>query len=216
MKHPGLGVSETQADRAYTTILNRLLFLDYQPGELLNEVQMCEELGIGRTPVREALKRLEGDGLVSFYPRRGTFATHVDITELTALYEYRAELEPIAARMAARNMTPETRAEFEGLLAELNDVEGKTKRDLLELDARVHAAIFRGSGNPYIERDLIRIDNLATRIWCVVLGRIPEIEDHVTEHVDIINALLAPDEKLASDLVLEHVHEFEATVRRYL
>lgn len=216
MKHPGLGVSETQADRAYKTILNRLLFLDYQPGELLNEVQMCEELGIGRTPVREALKRLEGDGLVSFYPRRGTFATHVDITELTALYEYRAELEPIAARMAARNMTPETRAEFEGLLAELNDVEGKTKRDLLELDARVHAAIFRGSGNPYIERDLIRIDNLATRIWCVVLGRIPEIEDHVTEHVDIINALLAQDEKLASDLVLEHVHEFEATVRRYL
>lgn len=216
MIYPASRGIETQADRAYSILLNRLVFLDYAPGELLSEVHMCEELEIGRTPVREALKRLEGDGLVAFYPRRGTFATHVDITELTALYEYRAELEPIAARFAATKMDAGTRSEFEDILRALEHVEGKSNRELLELDTRVHLAIFHGSGNRYLESDLVRINNLATRIWCVVLKRMPDIDHHVVEHREIINALLGGDGERAAALVLEHVHAFETAVRRVL
>lgn len=208
--------SGTQADRAYSILLHRLLFLDYAPGELLDEGEMCEELGIGRTPVREALKRLEGEGLVEFYRRRGIFATHVDITALSALYEYRAYLEPIAARMAAEKLNPRTAAVFKELRERLGHADEMTKRELLVLDADVHAAIFRACGNQYLEHDLFRIDNLATRIWCMVLERASQVEAHVTEHIAIIDALLAQDADKAAELVLEHVNEFEASVRQLL
>lgn len=206
----------THAERAYKVLLNRILFLDLAPGELINEHKLCKELSFGRTPIREALKRLEGEDLVAFYPRRGTFVTHVDITELSSLYEYRAELEPIAVKLAAKNLDEETEESFRYLLGELAKVEGRTERELLELDTLVHAAIFRASGNRYIEHDLIRIDNLATRIWCVVLGKIPNIQDHVTEHVEIIETLLSRDGDHAASLVRDHVHEFEAIVRKFL
>ncbi len=208
--------AHTQADRAYEVLLRRLILLDYAPGELLNESQMCEELGLGRTPIREALKRLEGDGLVAFYPRRGTFATHVDITELTALYEYRTHLEPVAARLAAQNLDAESRAQFEGLLQELLNADSLSPRELLELDARVHSAVFHATGNPYLERDLVRIDNLATRIWSMVSERIPDMGDHVREHIEIVECVLAGDGERAAMLAQAHSSEFEETVRRAL
>ena len=77
--------------------------LEIAPGDPLNEGQLAAELGFGRTPLREALKRLETDHLVVSYPRRGTFATIVDITELAAISEVRQLLEPLAARKAALN-----------------------------------------------------------------------------------------------------------------
>uniref|UniRef100_UPI0015F0CBDF GntR family transcriptional regulator n=1 Tax=Pseudonocardia pini TaxID=2758030 RepID=UPI0015F0CBDF len=91
------------ADRAYAAIRDRLVMLEIRPGDPLNDDRLAAELGTGRTPVREALKRLEGDRLVVAYPRRGTFATAVDITDLSHLSEVRLALEPLAARSAARD-----------------------------------------------------------------------------------------------------------------
>src|SRR5690349_5503955 len=89
--------------------------LEIRPGDPLNDDRLAAELGTGRTPVREALKRLEGDRLVVAYPRRGTFATAVDITDLANLSEVRLNLEPLAARSAARNAGSVDRAELSRL-----------------------------------------------------------------------------------------------------
>src|SRR5919112_5543121 len=89
------------ADKAYVAIRDQLIMLDIRPNEPIDDDGLAESLGVGRTPVREALKRLEGDRLVMSYPRRGTFATAVDITELAHLSEVREQLEPLAARSAA-------------------------------------------------------------------------------------------------------------------
>jgi hypothetical protein len=89
------------ADRAYLAIRDQLIMLDIQPGEPIDDDQLAKSLGVGRTPVREALKRLEGDRLVVSYPRRGTFATGMDIADLAHVSEIRVQLEPLAARRAA-------------------------------------------------------------------------------------------------------------------
>src|SRR4051812_27552518 len=107
--HSGLSLAE----QAYRTLRDRLIMLDIAPGDPLNEAQLAAELVFGRTPLREALKRLETDHLVVSYPRRGTFATIVDITELAAISEVRQLLEPLAARKAALNTHPAVRAELE-------------------------------------------------------------------------------------------------------
>ena len=81
--------AETNADRAYEVVRDRLVMLDIRPGEPINDDRLAAELGLGRTPVREALKRLERDRLVIAYPRRGTFATAVDMTDLADISEIR-------------------------------------------------------------------------------------------------------------------------------
>ena len=103
------------ADVAYESIRDRLLMLDIKPGDLLNDDALSKSLGVGRTPVREALKRLELDRLVVTYPRRGTFATRVDVTDLSFISEIRAQLEPLAASRAARVASPAVRANLKDI-----------------------------------------------------------------------------------------------------
>src|SRR5918912_1462386 len=101
------------ADRAYVAIRDQLIMLDIRPNEPIDDDALASSLGVGRTPVREALKRLEVDRLVVSYPRRGTFATGMDITDLAHISEIRVQLEPLAARRAAERAPRELRAELE-------------------------------------------------------------------------------------------------------
>src|SRR6476620_5461184 len=102
----------SQAEAAYRQLRDKLIMLDIRPGDPINDGQLAAELGFGRTPVREAIKRLEVDHLVVSYPRRGTFATNVDFTELADVSEIRELLEPRAARRAATRATPSMRREL--------------------------------------------------------------------------------------------------------
>src|SRR5690606_9966642 len=154
------------ADQAYEGIRDRLIMLDIRPGDPLNDEALAQELGTGRTPVREALKRLEGDRLVVAYPRRGTFATAVDITDLAHISEIRAQLEPLAASRAAVTAAAATRTRLAELAKDVAELEARVddRRELLRRDVQVHREIYRAAGNPYLEDILVRQDNLATRI----------------------------------------------------
>jgi DNA-binding GntR family transcriptional regulator len=206
------------ADQAYEGIRDRLVMLDIRPGEPLNDDALAQELGTGRTPVREALKRLEGDRLVIAYPRRGTFATAVDITDLAHISDIRAQLEPLAASRAAENASAATRARLADLAEDVAGLEARIsdRRELLRRDVRVHREIYRAAGNPYLEDILVRQDNLATRIWCLFLDRIPAIAGHVGEHVALLEAIVEGDADTAGRLALEHVVGFERAVRAVL
>ncbi|WP_346776624.1 GntR family transcriptional regulator [Streptomyces sp. HNM0574] len=205
----------SQADRAYAAIQDRLIMLDLPPLEPIDEVRLMEALEMGRTPVREALKRLEGDRLVVSYPRRGTFATGVDITDLAYISEIRCELEPLAAFRAAETAGAHARAELGELADETDglDVRSMERGELMRWDLRVHRAIYRASGNHYLEDSLVRYNNLATRIFCLFLDRMEHFDRHVGEHTALLRAiaLRRPDE--AEHLAHEHVVGFEKAVR---
>jgi DNA-binding GntR family transcriptional regulator len=210
--------SASLADRAYEGIRDRLVMLDIRPGDPLNDDALAQELGTGRTPVREALKRLESDRLVVAYPRRGTFATAVDITDLAHISEIRAQLEPLAASRAARAATASARARLAALAEDMEGLETRVsdRRELLRRDVKVHREIYRAAGNPYLEDILVRQDNLATRIWCLFLDRLPAIAGHVGEHVGLLEAIVEGEAEKAERLALEHVVGFERAVRAVL
>lgn len=203
------------ADRAYLALRDRLITLQIRPGEPIDDANVAHELGLGRTPVREALKRLEDDRLVVAYPRRGTFATGVDITDLIFVNEIRLQLEPLAARRAAERITAQQRAELEGLLTQFGIIDDlpTDRTDLMRLDLTIHRAIYRAAGNPHLEDVLIRYHNLATRMFCLFLERLPAVVDHVNEHAGLLTAILAGDAEQAADLARRHVIGFEAGVR---
>jgi DNA-binding GntR family transcriptional regulator len=206
------------ADVAYESIRDRLLMLEIKPGELLNDDLLAKALGVGRTPVREALKRLELDRLVVTYPRRGTFATRVDVTDLSFISEIRAQLEPLAAARAARVATPAVRAHLKAILEDVEafDAGAASVIETLRLDARVHQGIYAAAANPHLEDILIRYDNLATRIWCMVIDRLPDLSRHVHEHLDLLRAVIDGDEDKAAELARVHVSGFEHAVREAL
>ena len=206
------------ADIAYERIRDRLLMLDIKPGDLLNDDQLAKDLGVGRTPVREALKRLELDRLVVSYPRRGTFATRVEVTDLAFISEIRAQLEPLAASRAARVATASAREQLRDVMREVEsfDASAASVVETLRLDASVHRGIYAAAANPHLEDVLIRYDNLATRIWCMVLDRLPDLSRHVHEHVDLLRAVIDGDEAGAAELARIHVSGFEHAVREAL
>lgn len=206
------------ADVAYERIRDRLLTLDIKPGDLLNDDQLAKDLGVGRTPVREALKRLELDRLVVSYPRRGTFATRVEVTDLAFISEIRAQLEPLAASRAARVATASARERLREVMraVEAFDASAASVVETLRLDASVHRGIYAAAANPHLEDVLIRYDNLATRIWCMVLDRLPDLSRHVHEHVDLLRAVIDGDEAGAAELARIHVSGFEHAVREAL
>ena len=206
------------ASQAYQQIKDRLIMLDIRPGEPINDLGLAAELGVGRTPVREALKRLETDHLVVSYARRGTFATVVDVTELGAISDIRQLLEPHAARRAAQNATPYLRAELREAavrIGGLQMVDGDRTTFIGE-DMAIHKLIYRASGNPHLEDVLVRYDNLATRIWCLVIDKLPDLADHVREHAILLEAIADGDADTAASLALAHVTSFERAIRNVL
>lgn len=208
----------SQAEAAYRQLRDKLIMLEIRPGEPINDGQLAVELGFGRTPVREAIKRLEVDHLVVSYPRRGTFATNVDFTELADVSEIRELLEPLAAQRAASRASETMRQELlqvADVIAELAPGP-KQSRDLMRYDLTVHRLIYKAAANPHLEDTLIRYDNLATRIWCVVLDKVPSVTGHITEHVDLLRAVSAGDADKAGQLALHHVTSFEQTIRKVL
>jgi DNA-binding GntR family transcriptional regulator len=163
---------ELLADRAYSALRDQIVTLAIPPGAPINEDALGRALQMGRTPVREAIKRLALENLVSVFPRRGTFASEINITDLAHISDVRVQLEGLSAFRAAERLTAEQRSELDVLLAEI-DGEGGDAADLMALDARVHRFVYRCAGNPYLRETLERYLNLSLRIWYLVLGRLP-------------------------------------------
>ena len=202
------------AEQAYLFVRDRLVMLDIPPGSPLNEEELGTALDMGRTPIREALKRLESERLVVAYPRRGTFATDVNISDLAHISEVRRTLEPMATAAAAGRATDADRAALTELRAQLDaGAPDRGNAELLRTDLALHRAIYRCVHNPFLEDTLIRYDNLATRIWCVFVPRLSGMAGHVDEHVPLLTAIIEGDAEKAAALTLEHVAGFEAAIR---
>ena len=204
------------ADKAYLAIRDQLIMLEIEPGEPIDDDLLAKSLGMGRTPVREALKRLESDRLVVSYSRRGTFATGMDIADLAHVSEIRVQLEPLAARRAAERAPRATRTELADLAARVQEIDiARTGHaELMRWDLTVHRAIYRAPNNPHLEDVLIRYDNLATRIHCMFLDRLTTTDMHVVaEHVALLRAIAAGEADRADELAREHVLGFERAIR---
>ena len=200
------------ADKAYHAIRGLIVSLELAPGSVIDERGLVERLGIGRTPVREALRRLAQERLVEVYPRRGMFVTGVDVRELARLSEVREVLEPEAARLAAERATETDRAGLSALLEEL-DAGGS---ELIVLDERIHRAVYRAAHNDLLEATLEQYYVLALRIWSIALDRAHELEEAVEEHRALLEAIGDGDGERAAETMRAHVQNFEQAMHRVL
>jgi DNA-binding GntR family transcriptional regulator len=217
MTHISVAPRELLADRAYVELRDRIVSLRIAPGAPIDEDGLGAELEMGRTPVREAIKRLALENLVVVFPRRGTFASEINITDLTAICDVRTQLEGHAALRAAQRLTAAQEQELRGLLAELEaSAAGASAATLMALDARVHRFVHRAAGNPYLEETLGRYFNLSLRIWHLVLERLPDLATRVHEHGELLEAIAARRAEQARTIMVDHVRTFEEEIRAVL
>lgn len=202
---------QSLADQAYLAIRDLIVTLKLAPGALIDERRLIGSLGIGRTPIREALRRLSQEQLVEVFPRRGMFVTGVDVRDLARISEVRETLEPEAARLAAERATDAEREELRALLTEIGG-----GSDLMKLDERVHRAVYRAAHNEFMEVTLGRYYVLALRIWMIALDRAHELEEAVEAHRDLLEAILDGDGEHAAAAMRDHVQNFERAMRRVL
>jgi DNA-binding GntR family transcriptional regulator len=186
------------AERAYAELRDRIVTLRVPPGAPIDEDLLGQELEMGRTPVREAIKRLALENLVTVFPRRGTFASEINMTDLAHISDVRSVLEGHAAYRAAQRIGDVKRAE------------------LMALDARVHRFIYGCAGNPYMEETLGRYFNLSMRIWHLAIDRLPHLFVRVHEHDELLQAIGSGEAVRAREVLGEHIATFEREIRAVL
>jgi DNA-binding GntR family transcriptional regulator len=201
------------ADRAYLELRDRIVTLRLAPGTVLREDELMSEMAIGRTPLREAVKRLALENLVAVQPRRGTFVTEVEAADIVNITEVRAELEGFAAEMAALRMDGPARAAAEALVVEIEEVTRPHDQEwLMRFDERIHRFTWEAAGNPYLIETLERYFTHSLRIWYLVLDRVPGLGHTVHDQVNLLQALLDRDGGAARTIMREHILAFQREI----
>ena len=201
------------AERAYLELRDRIVTLRLAPGTVLREDELMSAMAIGRTPLREAVKRLALENLVAVQPRRGTFVTEVEAADITNIAEVRAELEGYAAKLAAERMDAERRTAAEALLHEVEELRRPDDQDwLMRFDERIHHFTWEATGNPYLIDTLERYFAHSLRIWYLVLDHVPDLGHAVHDQASLVQALLDGDGEAARQVMREHILEFQREI----
>jgi DNA-binding GntR family transcriptional regulator len=180
---------------------------------VLREDELMKDLGMGRTPLREAVKRLALENLVEVQPRRGTFVTAVEAADIQGVTEVRAELEGYAAELAALRLDPETRARAEALVSEIEALDGAGDQgQLMRMDERIHRFIWDAAHNPYLTQTLERYFTHSLRIWYLVLDRVPTLGHAVHDQTQLLEAILDRSGPHARTIMHEHVLAFQREI----
>ena len=144
MSVPG-SAQRSLSEQAYEQLRQRIVTLVLPPNAVVDEAQLQRELGLGRTPIREALKRLELERLITIIPRRGIFVTPINLTDLQQLYEVRVNLECLAAELAAQRGTAVHWQAMAQVLDQASGLDILSPEQLIAIDEGCHRIIYQRS-----------------------------------------------------------------------
>lgn len=209
--------SRRQSDSAYDRLKQLIIRAELRPGAVIEEAAMMELLGVGRTPLREALQRLAQEDLIENVPRRGYFVTEITAADLFHVFEVRQSLEALAARLAAERAQPADLAEFDRMLAEAHAGIAADNHDLewnLGIDEWFHRIVGRATGNPYLVAAITRHYGLSLRT--LYLSRVPItlVREEIDNYENMHAALKAADPIRAEAVMRKHLDFDPAAVFR--
>ena len=196
---------ESLGERVYRTVRDLILSQVFPPGSKLNVEQICRDLGVSRTPVWDAMRRLESEGLVNTVPRHGVFVLNYGADQIRDLFAVRGALEALAVRQAAENLDDDARATLEAAVGEMERAAGAAEIEQYSRSAiDFHDRVLVAARNPVLSRLL---ENVYAQILVLRLRSLylPErVESSVTEHREIFEAVLAGDAERGERLARAH------------
>ena len=200
----GSGQGSSQGRDAYERLIADIRTGQLRPGDRLTETDLAERLGISRTPVREAIRMLESDGLVDHQPRSGARIRRLDMAEVTELYEMRAVLEGTAARFAARAAYDSELAELEAINAEMAAAGGKPER-LYHANRQFHRVLMNAARNRFLWRSVEAVQKTLLILGRSTMEEADRAQAAVAEHAAVLAALRAHDGDAAESAMRRHI-----------
>ena len=207
--------ADSKSAEAYRAIKDMIVSLELPPAALLDERGLAERLGVGLTPVRQALRRLEWESLVVILPRRGTLVADLNDSDLGRIYELRSVLEPQAAELAAERGTPEQRAALAAVIAAMHAELARPtpdRRVLIALDRDLHRQIWAMAGNEMLEQTLEWLFSHVLRRWNVSIDRSDSLGSVMQMHDQIADAIIDGDAQQARAAMTRHVAGFQESL----
>jgi DNA-binding GntR family transcriptional regulator len=208
------GGAPSLTDQAYSTLEEMIVTLKLPPGAAVSEAGLSEALGIGRTPIREALQRLARERLVTILPRRGIIVSEINVKSQLRLLEVRREVERLVARSAARRALPAERERF----AELADTFERSARTndettFIRTDREFNELCTKSARNEFGAGAMMLMHSLSRRFWFIHYKQAADMPATAKLHADIARAISQGDAKAAGDALDRLIDEIEEFTR---
>ena len=210
------GTEKSLRGQVFDKIRSDILNGKYKRGEELVESSIGKELGISRTPVREAIRQLELEGLVQLVPNKGAFVTGISEKDVRDIYLIRARLEGLAARMAAKNITPELLDAMEETVV-LSEYHAKKEHyeQVCEMDSKFHKLLYKASGSRILEHTLTDFHQYVQRVRMASIMKKRRMEKSNDEHDAILTAIREHDEEKAELVATRHISNTVENLKNY-
>lgn len=203
---------QSQALRAYQMIEEMIVSTKLAPGAKVSEKTLSDTIGLGRTPIREALQRLAAEGTVQILPRAGVIISPIDIADQFRLIEVRRELERLLAGRAAREASPEQRETFSDLARRFRSAAADNDDELfIDTDREFNQLVMAAAGNKYAQVAMSAIQAQTRRFWYLYFSRFGDLHKVSVHHAEMAEAIAAADEtkaRAASDALVDYVEAY--------
>jgi len=200
----------------YEELKRQIMVGEIAPGTRMMEVDLAEDMGVSRTPVREAIRKLEKEGLVTIEPRRGAYASEISIKDMLDVLEVRQNLEGMAAALAASKVTEEEKRDFIKANEDYKKaiINGNTE-EIIKHDEHFHQLIVNYSNNKTLTQLLSQVQELALRFRYIYYDDFSRYERMPIEHEEIEAAILSGDIEKAKIVAEEHVAHLKEFVIKH-
>ena len=184
-----------------------------KPGERLMEIPLAEELGVSRTPIREAIRKLELEGFVVMVPRRGTYVANISLKDITQVFEIRSALEELAAGLAAERITEEEIETLERMLVEIGDhMENKDMDSVVAADVEFHEVLYLASRNERLADIVHNLREQTYRFRSFSMNQPGRLRKTWEEHRQLVEAIATHNAPQARKLARIHMEHSEQTL----
>ena len=196
----------SKTEEAYDYVKSRIITAVYRPGQYLNIAMICEDTGLGRSPVHDALLRLSHDGLIDIFPKKGAIVRPDSLSEVSEILEARWVMEPYCAGLAAERVTASQVREMEEILEECSGlISRRGFEEFMLLDGRFHSVVLAASGNKTLADLILSLHEKATRLWFLAVWEVSDLARTQKEHEAILSAIRCGDQAGATVAMQRHI-----------
>ncbi|WP_438464325.1 GntR family transcriptional regulator [Marinomonas sp. PE14-40] len=205
----------TSKSDVYNVIRNMAISYDFKPGERINEVQLAKQLGVSRTPLREAMQKLVSEKLLRWERNKGFFCHMLNEKEVFNLFEFRKIIEEQAAYLSVKRATDEELLAVKKIALEYSNISDDVRKEkLIAMDQQIHESMVALSGNQELLSTLRQINQRIYFIRWVNLANRPT--DNHTDHLDYIDALLERNTEKAVAIISKHIDRRQEQIAEFI
>ncbi|PKK38985.1 hypothetical protein ABB02_01799 [Clostridiaceae bacterium JG1575] len=201
----------------YGTLKRRIIEFQYKPGDILNEVDLAEEFGVSRSPIRTALQELERDQLINIVPRYGAMVAAIDFRNIKGLFDVTKQLDPYATRLAVSRITPEQLQELKDIIKRMESYSTTSDyQKAINEDERFHDIIFEAASNKWLLSTALSLHIHTERLWHYCKKYFDDMSIFTRTFRLIVQALEDQDEEGAEAYAREHIEDFLSRIKEAL